>query len=113
MYDSLFVNLSSRIVPISEIISIDISQIHDSIVTITTQDGLVDEVSGFFAIELVWTLKPGALEGNPKLKWMKGMWIIHNFIGHPLMQLLALFKKYDMAIWVHDSTIPKPIGTYK
>lgn len=110
MYDSVFLNLANRIVPISEIISIDISQIHDSVVTITTRDGLIDVVHGFFAIELVWALKPGALEGNSKLKWMKGMWIIHNFIGHPLMQILALFKQYKMAIWVHDITVPKPIG---
>ncbi len=107
MYDGIFVKLDTRIVPISSITAIDISDISDSMVHITTSDGRLETVSGFFAIELVWILKPGALEGNPNIKWMKGWWMIHNFIGHPLMQILALFKQYKMAIWIHDATIPK------
>jgi hypothetical protein len=64
-------------------------------------------VQGFFAIELVYKLKPSALEGNWK-SWYKGSWIIHNIVAHPLMQLFALIGKTDWAIWIHDVTVPTP-----
>lgn len=45
-----------------------------------------------------------------RIDWAKFMWAVHNLVGHPLMQILALFKFYDAAFWVHDVTVPKPRG---
>jgi hypothetical protein len=36
--------------------------------------------------------------------------MIHNIIGHPVMQLLAFFGFYRAAFWVHDKTVPRPVG---
>ncbi len=72
----------------------------------------VDTVSGFFAIELLWAIKPSALEGK-RLMWRKHVWSIHNLIAHPIMQLLAYVRLYKWAIWIHDVTAPKPIDNKK
>lgn len=52
-------------------------------------------------------VKPSALEGQ-RLKWPKRAWMIHNLIGHPGMQLLALLGYYDLAMRLHEITIPRP-----
>jgi len=64
-------------------------------------------VSGIHAIDLAMAVMPSLLEGR-RLRWKKNKWIIHNLIGHPLMQILALLKKYDLAMTVHEFTVPKP-----
>jgi hypothetical protein len=38
------------------------------------------------------------------------MWAIHNLFAHPLMQILAWFRLYKQAIWIHNITVPKPRG---
>ena len=116
------------IVNIHHILAIDITNIETGTIIVTTpllicQSTNIDHnyvnttsssckdytVSGFAALELVWLLKPSALEGK-RLTWQKNSWIIHNLIAHPLMQLLALVGLYKQAIWIHDITVPKPIG---
>jgi hypothetical protein len=64
-------------------------------------------VTGFAALELVWLIKPSALEGR-RIKWAKHAWAVHNLIAHPVLQILAYFGKYRWAMWVHDITVPKP-----
>lgn len=66
-------------------------------------------VTGIALLELVWLLKPSATEGK-RLTWQKNAWIFHNLVAHPVMQLLAFVRLYKWAIWVHDVTVPKPIG---
>lgn len=110
MIESLFVKLDNRIVPISEIIDIDISEVHTETVIVSLMDGSTSIVTGFFAVELVWLLKPSALEGNNKIKWKKNVWAVHNLIAHPFMQIFAWCKWYKLAIWLHEITVPKPIG---
>jgi hypothetical protein len=59
------------------------------------------------AIEALMSVKASLLEGH-RMKWAKNAWVVHNVIGHPVMQLLALAGHYDLAMKVHDLTIPKP-----
>lgn len=66
--------------------------------------------TGLDAIEFVMLVKPSAWEGR-RLKWRKNVWIVHNLIGHPLMQILALIGLHKLAFFVHDSTVPKPKPT--
>jgi len=54
-------------------------------------------------------LRPSLLEGK-KLRWAKNKWLMHNLIGHPLMQCFALLGWYQAAFWVHDRTVPMPEG---
>jgi hypothetical protein len=52
------------------------------------------------------------VEGK-RLKWPKFVWCIHNLFAHPITQLLALCKLYKWAFWIHDVTVPKPVGKKK
>jgi hypothetical protein len=70
-------------------------------------EGKSEEVTGIQAIEILMQLRPSALEGH-RMRWVKGAWILHNVVAHPVMQLLALFKLYGPAMWLHDATVPKP-----
>lgn len=69
-----------------------------------------ETVHDFAALELVWTLKPSALEGK-RFRWYKHAWAFHNLIAHPVMQLLAWCGLYTQAMWVHDATTPRPRPT--
>lgn len=103
-----FVNTGSAAVPIDRIEWVDLKDLESGQVHLHTQDR-THTLEGTFAIEALMLLKPSALEGH-RLKWMKFAWVVHNMIGHPLMQLLALLRLYKAAIWVHDATVPHPIG---
>jgi hypothetical protein len=105
-----FVQLDDDLVPISEIINVDISQIITETVLVLLKNGKIYTIVGHPALEIIWRLKPSALEGNRCIIWKKHMWAVHNIIAHPLMQIFAWFGAYDLAICIHDSTIPKPIG---
>ena len=95
--------------PYDQIAEIDYSRIEDLIVTGKLKSGTEFRATNLHAIELVMSIKPSAFEGK-RLRWHKFMWIIHNVIGHPLMQLLWLVRARKLAIWIHDSTVPRPVG---
>lgn len=59
------------------------------------------------AIDVIMRLCPSYLEGK-QLKYVKHAWVIHNLLGHPLMQLLAWMKLTKWAMKIHDITIPTP-----
>lgn len=92
-----------------DISHIDCSRIEDLIVIVKLRDGTTFTAEDIHAIELMMQIKPSSLEGK-RLRWPKFVWLIHNLFGHPLTQILALFKLYKLAFWVHDVTVPKPIG---
>lgn len=64
--------------------------------------------SGFLALELVWLTSPAALEGVVGRVWKRHSWTLHNLVAHPLMEVLALIGMRRAAVWIHDSTVPKP-----
>lgn len=92
-----------------DISHIDCSDIENLIVKVTLRDGTNFIAQDIHAIELMMQIKPSALEGK-RLRWPKFVWLIHNILGHPLTQILALLKLYKLAFWIHDVTVPKPIG---
>lgn len=64
-------------------------------------------VYGVEALNVIMKLSPAVLEGK-KGHYYKNAWMIHNFIGHPLMQFLSWLGFSKAAICVHDRTIPTP-----
>ena len=106
----MFFEANGVLHPIDSVLNVDMSEINMLRVKIcfkTYGDRLTLE--GVDAINFIYRHCPHALEGK-RLRWIKYGWAIHNFIGHPLMQLLCLFGFYKLGIKVHDATIPKPRG---
>lgn len=101
-----FVALDNSVIRLDTITSIKYVTEDQLSLIVTHSDG-VDTVTGFHAIELLWLIKPSALEGKWK-HWHRHMWSVHNLIAHPIMQLLAYMRLYRWAIWVHDVTVPSP-----
>jgi hypothetical protein len=97
------------LIPADRVVKIDIIDLESERVEVETIDGDLYVAEGNDAIEAVMIFKPSAFEGR-RMKWSKGAWAFHNLVGHPLMQLLAWMGFYRTAIWVHDSTAPKPIS---
>lgn len=95
------------LIPFELVREVNIADIENEIVLIVTTNGVIYTAEGFDAIEAVMAIKPSALEGR-RLRWRKNAWIVHNVIGHPLMQLLALLGFKRRAIWLHDVTTPRP-----
>lgn len=54
-------------------------------------------------------LCPAAVEGK-RLRWARHVWAVHNLLGHPLLQVAAWLKLHKLGFWLHDSTVPRPLG---
>ena len=105
---SKFVRAANYAVNSAYIIWADFSEIEQLKVRIQTVDRIFI-LRGHDAIEAAMLLKPSILEGR-KLWWLRYRWMIHNLIGHPVMQLLAMFRQHRLALRVHDATVPRPVG---
>lgn len=99
-------NIIFRKDDISYIDCTNIENLEAKVVLKNGQSFLVYEIN---AIEIIMQVKPSLFEGK-KLKWAKFVWIVHNVLGHPLTQFFALLKMYKLAFWIHDVTVPQPIG---
>lgn len=104
-----FTKVGSKIINLESISFIDCSQIEKLILEVNFISGIKEIVEGLDAIELMMIVKPSAFEGK-KLKFPKNIWIIHNLIAHPIMQILCLIGFKKQGIWLHDVTVPRPIG---
>ena len=102
----LFLKVQHYLIPYALIESINTEALDKGHVTVFTKDKAYIAL-GNDAIEVIMAVKPSALEGR-RLKWNKNAWMVHNLIGHPLMQLLAMVGLKHAAIRVHDSTVPRP-----
>lgn len=96
----------THVIAIDDIQSIDYRKIASLEIVIETYDGHSYLTTGQDALEAMMALKPGALEGVPSIKWIKYSWVFHNLVGHPFMQLCALFGFTRFGLWVHDVTVP-------
>jgi len=110
---SQFVKIHDVLVNTSLIRSIDLRPMDGSSRAVVQVDYFPgykssDVVAGIEAIDLIMTLKPSALEGR-RFKWIRHAWLIHNLVGHPMMQVFALLGKYDWAMRVHEATVPRPL----
>ena len=104
-----FVKANDNLVLVSEICFLDGSNFENLEIALHLKNGRIVKVLNHEAIDIVMQLKPSLVEGK-KLKFAKHAWVVHNLVGHPLMQLLAFFKLYTWAFWVHEATVPKPLG---
>lgn len=115
MTNMQFIKTDNSLVKIDDISSIDLSQLESDLkLIVRCKSGesispIEHIATNLNAIEVLMQIRPSALEGR-QLRWAKNKWILHNLIAHPLMQILALFKCYNLAIKVHDDTVPKPKG---
>ena len=104
----MFIKCGNLLIPIADVAEVDIFEIEHGWLTVKT-DKNVYIISGFDAIEAVYLLKPSAMEGK-RMKWHRNAWAFHNFVGHPVVQLLAWFGFKKQAVMFHDWTTPKPIS---
>lgn len=88
---------------------LDISQLQDLIVRGELVNGASFEATELRAIELVMSVKPSAFEGL-RMHWPKFVWAFHNIVAHPLMHILVWMRCYKTAFWLHDYTVPRPLG---
>ena len=93
----------------NEIAHIDFSRVEDLIVTGQLKSGVTFTATNIVAIELIMSVKPSVFEGR-RLQWPKFVWVFHNVVAHPLMQILAILGLYRYAFILHDMTVPRPIG---
>ncbi len=45
--------------------------------------------------------------GRLPIRWR---WTLHNVVGHPASELLYQLGARSLGHWVHDATLPDPIG---
>lgn len=113
MHIDKFLKLDTKLIAIEDISSVDYSELESKYkITIVTKQGESAIATELNAIECLMQLKPSALEGK-RLRWAKRVWYVHNLIGHPVMQILAMLGFYKQAFWVHDVTVPKPTAFKK
>lgn len=105
-----FGKAAGRVFRLDDVTSADFSRIEELYATVTLRDGQTFECRDIDALELAFAIKPTAVEGK-RLRYAKYAWMVHNLVGHPLMQFLALFKLYRCAFYVHDVTAPRARGT--
>jgi len=100
--------VGDKIVNVANITHVDYRDIEELRVVVSHRGGM-DMATGTQAIEIVMALNPAAFEGK-RLQWLRHAWALHNFVGHPVMQLLSFMGAYRLALRVHDRTVPRPLG---
>lgn len=103
-----FIKADQEIFPIDLVDRLDISRIECGIAVLHVA-GKTVELKDFDAFEAVMKLHPSALEGR-RLRWPKHAWAFHNLVAHPLMQILVWIGFRRAGLWVHDVTVPHPLG---
>ncbi len=105
-----FLTIGTVVIPVSAVQEIDISEV-EQLTTRVLHGGRWTTVTGIPAIDVIYFLKPSALEGR-RFRWIRNAWAFHNLVAHPLMQILALLKQYQLAMRIHDATVPRPLDGY-
>lgn len=107
----LFVKVGKQAVPLVSVARVDGERLERLEVDLHLLNGEVITAYGIDAVELMMQVKPVMVEGH-RLRYGRWDWLVHNLVGHPLMQLLAVFRLYHWAFWVHDATVPRPRGRH-
>lgn len=103
-----FIKAGQVIVPVTAVERLDLRDLEHGIVYLTAYDE-THVLRDFDAFEAVMLLHPTALEGR-RLRWPKHAWAFHNLVAHPLMQVLVWLGFRRAGIWLHDVTVPQPVG---
>lgn len=103
-----FVKAGDTIIRLADIETIDMAEIEQGLLRVSHK-GQVSEARDFDAFEILMLLHPSAIEGR-RLRWAKNAWAFHNLVAHPLMQVMVWLGFKKRAIWLHDVTVPKPLG---
>lgn len=107
-----FAKAGAQVFALAHIVEADFSRIEALEVTVHLVNGNTLLATHIDALELAMLIKPEVLESR-RLRWPKWAWLVHNLLGHPVMQVLALLRLYRWAFWVHDATVPRPTGAIK
>ena len=103
----MFINCNKKILNTNTIRKIDYSRyIETGNITLFLEKEII-EVGIPESTDIIMRLCPNALEGH-RAKYYKRAWMLHNLIGHPLMQLFSLLGISKLGIMIHDKTIPRP-----
>ncbi len=105
----MFLLVDGQLINAGTISTINFSKIEDLQLVIHRTNGQVHAVSGIQTIDILMALRPSAFEGK-RMRWPRFAWAVHNLIGHPLMQLFAFIGKHELAMTIHDITVPRPQG---
>ena len=104
----MFVRFNSKVVNADTIDCVTYDDLKDhGFVHVHFKDGGHECVEGAPAIQLLMDLDPDALEGE-NLAYERGMWAVHNLIGHPLMQICSWLGCTRLGLAIHDLTVPFP-----
>lgn len=104
-----FIKAGNTILRLADIERIDIAEMEQGRLTVFHSGGKPLVAHEFDAFEILMLLHPAAVEGR-RLRWAKNAWAFHNLVAHPLMQMMVWMGFRKQAIWLHDVTVPKPIG---
>jgi hypothetical protein len=108
--DSGFLLVGGELVPRSAVTNIDLRRVEDLEIVVTCY-GVERVARGQSAIDLVMRLAPHALEGK-RLRFLRHAWMVHNLIGHPILQVCAWLGLTRWGLWIHDHTIPTPLSLH-
>lgn len=101
------IKAENHLIPVDQITLVDIRLVEQGEVRIKTDSQEWYSAYGFDSIEAVMRLKPSALEGK-RMRWQRNAWAFHNFVGHPIVQILAWLGLKKQAVRFHDWTTPRP-----
>jgi hypothetical protein len=104
-----FIKAGNIILRLRDIERIDMAEIEQGRLTVFHGGGQALVAHDFDAFEILMLLHPAAMEGR-RLRWAKHAWAFHNLVAHPLMQIMVWIGFKKQAIWLHDVTVPKPVG---
>ena len=104
-----FIKAGNSVLRLADIERVDIPNIEQGSIVIYHNGGAALTAQDFDAFDILMRLHPAALEGR-RLRWAKNAWAFHNLIAHPLMQLMVWLGFKKQALWLHDVTVPKPVG---
>lgn len=104
-----FGKAAGHVFNVADVVEADFTQIEDLRAVIKLRNGTEITALDIDALEAAYLIKPTVVEGK-RLRFATRAWVVHNLIGHPLMQMLAFFGKYELAFKVHDDTAPRALG---
>lgn len=104
----MFIHYKNRIVNSDSISHITCDRLEtEGIIHLRLADYSNEVVEGHEAVDIIMRICPNYFEGR-RWKYMKAAWVVHNFIGHPFMQVFMWLGLKSTAMKIHDCTIPVP-----